>query len=97
MVQSESPGSSLATVYNTLEALCDVGLCQKIITTAGVARYDADISNHLHVVSNDGSVLDVPEELADRISDSLPADVRSQLCGLCNGSKASHLSIRLGV
>ena len=78
-----------------LEALCEKGLCQKIVTGSGVARFDADVSRHLHVVSNDGNVVDVPEDLAEKISDSLPLDLSDQLAGLCECGKASHLTIQL--
>lgn len=95
MVQQTSPGTSKATVYNTLEALCEHGLCQRIVASNGVARFDADCSRHLHVVSEDGAVVDVPEELAESISDSLPIDLQEKLAGLCDCGKASHLTIQL--
>ncbi len=40
---------SLATVYNTLEALCREGLARRLPTGNGCCRYDADTSDHLHV------------------------------------------------
>jgi len=34
---------SLATIYNTLEALCEADLCVKLPVTHGSARYDANL------------------------------------------------------
>ena len=61
---------SLATVYNTLEALCTAGLCQKIMPPAGcasAARYDADIEDHLHVVTPECRLMDVPSAFCQQI------------------------------
>lgn len=61
------PGTSTATVYNTLEALHDAGLCRKITTVGGAARYDADPHEHLHIVLESGEISDVPEDLGARL------------------------------
>jgi len=75
LVHERSPGISLATVYNTLEALCNAGLCQKLHGNGtGGARYDADVTDHLHVVSDDGRILDVPEDLTRELMESLPKE-----------------------
>ncbi|MHC5025066.1 MAG: Fur family transcriptional regulator, partial [Planctomycetota bacterium] len=46
---------SLATVYNTLEALCGAGLARKIATVDGTSRYDGDTSDHVHVRMRDAA------------------------------------------
>jgi Fe2+ or Zn2+ uptake regulation protein len=46
----ELPMTSRATVYNTLKALCDVGLVQEVTHEAGVSRYDANIGRHHHFI-----------------------------------------------
>ncbi len=74
LVESVSPGTSLATVYNTLEALCGAGLARRIATTQGATRYDADLSNHVHAVREDGSVIDLPSDLAEEVIGALTAD-----------------------
>ena len=38
------PGLSLATVYNTLDALCEIGLCIRIPVERGSTRYDANLT-----------------------------------------------------
>lgn len=63
---------SRATVYNTLETLCSVGLARKLPSN-GCCRYDADTSEHMHVCfREDGSVQDVPGDLGLRLAGQLP-------------------------
>ena len=71
---------SLATVYNTLEAFCEAGLVQKIACKGGSVRYDAAVSNHLHLRDQcTGAVADVPEDLSKLILEQLPAPVLKRL------------------
>lgn len=55
---------SLATVYNTLDALCRAGLVRRLPAanggSGGGARYEADLTDHLHLTLSDGRVRDVP-------------------------------------
>lgn len=80
-VREEEPGLSLATVYNTLEAFSNVGLCRKFPGVAGsnACRYDADVGDHAHVVTAGGRVIDVPEDLSRKLLASLPADVMAEV------------------
>jgi Fe2+ or Zn2+ uptake regulation protein len=93
MVQECSPGTSLATVYNTLDALCESGLARRIPTAGGVARYDADTSDHLHAVTVDDEVVDVPADLCDQVLRSLPQGLRQRLEGRL-GARVRHLSVQ---
>lgn len=68
------PGASTATVYNTLEALCNAGLCTRIVTDGGAARFDADQHEHTHIVLEDGRIVDVPEDLSELLANSLSAE-----------------------
>ena len=71
---------SLATVYNTLEALCEVGLARKLPTNNGCCRYDADTSEHLHVCyRNDGKIDDVPNGLGDKLIEQLPRSAIAEI------------------
>lgn len=79
LVESTSPGTSLATVYNTLEALCAAGLARRIATTQGATRYDADVSDHVHAMRDDGVVMDVPSDLASELMAALPRDLSERL------------------
>lgn len=76
-VGGRQPGMSLATVYNTLEALAHAGLCRKIPSASGASRYDADVSEHAHLVTADGRVLDIPADLSQKLMDTIdPALIR---------------------
>ncbi len=94
MVQVESPTTSLATVYNTLEALCSASLARRIATTQGATRYDADVSNHVHVIRDDGIVMDVPSELAAEVMSALPSNLGARLAQ-CVGGDVHRITIEL--
>ncbi len=57
------PRASRATVYNTLNALCEAGVVNAIYLDDAVARYEAVISSHHHFVCRAcGHIEDVPVE-----------------------------------
>ncbi|GIK19852.1 MAG: hypothetical protein AMXMBFR77_05700 [Phycisphaerales bacterium] len=68
-VRNEDESLSLATVYNTLEAFTQAGLCRRIPSTNGngPCRFDAEVHQHVHLALPDGRVLDVPEELGEKL------------------------------
>jgi Fe2+ or Zn2+ uptake regulation protein len=71
---------SLATVYNVLDALVAADLVQRMPTTNGCCRYDADTSPHLHVRYHDTSEIeDVPAELSAKLKDRLPGEVLEEI------------------
>ncbi len=80
LVEPESGRISLATVYNTLEALCSAGLARKLPTTDGCCRYDGDTSPHLHVrFADSDEIADVPEDLSRQLLDRLPHQVIEEI------------------
>lgn len=79
LVRRREPGLSLATVYNSLDALTEAGLCRRLASTGGPTRYDADLRDHVHLVLADGRVLDVPDELASEFLANLPDGLRRRL------------------
>ncbi len=97
LVESARPaphhGTSLATVYNTLEALCDAGLARRIATTQGATRYDADLSNHVHAVREDGSVIDLPGDLAGEVIGTLAEDFAQRVSQRLGG-EFTHLTMQ---
>lgn len=80
-VRTSEPGISLATVYNTLEALTDCGLARRIPcpSGSGPCRYDADMSDHAHIATPDGGVMDVPHDLNQRVLEALPASLMDEI------------------
>uniref|UniRef100_B8HQH7 Ferric uptake regulator, Fur family n=1 Tax=Cyanothece sp. (strain PCC 7425 / ATCC 29141) TaxID=395961 RepID=B8HQH7_CYAP4 len=56
-----APTSSQATVYTSLQALCEVGLVREVLLEEGVRRYDANITPHHHFRCRCcGRIQDVP-------------------------------------
>ena len=73
--ESLEPSMSLATVYNTLEALASAGLCRKLPSACGASRYDADVTEHAHLVTSDGQVMDVPMDLSEKLMGSIDPEI----------------------
>lgn len=95
LVREQSPGTSLATVYNTLEVLCQAGLARRIPTPGGIARFDADISDHLHAVTDSGDVVDVPPDLGAEVMVALPHRIRERLESRL-GVPIRHVMVQFG-
>jgi Fe2+ or Zn2+ uptake regulation protein len=86
---------SLATVYNTLDALCRTGLVRKLPTASGCCRYEADMCEHLHMRFTDCSdIVDVPEELSEALVQSVPRSVLERI-EHAMGVTIDRLSIQL--
>lgn len=49
-VKTVMPHISLGTVYRNLSELCENGQVKRISAVGNVDRYDADISNHTHLI-----------------------------------------------
>lgn len=47
-LNQNAPTSSQATVYTSLQALCEVGLVREVLLEEGVCRYDANVAPHHH-------------------------------------------------
>ncbi len=96
MVSGGDERLSLATVYNTLEALESAGLLRRLPTEDGSARYDADTHPHAHVHLEDtGEIMDVPDELGDALLAHLPRDVIQRLESAL-GVRIESVSLSLG-
>ena len=81
-VSPRMSGMSLATVYNTLEAICRAGLARKLPGAGanGSARYDAGSAEHLHLrCRQSGDVVDAPEDLSDEVVGRIPRDVLQEI------------------
>ena len=79
-VKPGTVGLSRATVYNTLDTLCDAGLARKLPSNSGCCRYDADVSEHLHVsFREDGTIRDVPGELGVKLTKELPHHIIAEI------------------
>ncbi|WP_353473093.1 Fur family transcriptional regulator [Salipiger sp. H15] len=69
--QAEGESVSLATVYNTLRAFCDVGLIQEVTVDGSRSYFDTNTHDHPHFFwEDDGHLTDAPSE--DLIIAKLP-------------------------
>lgn len=77
----KSAEMSLATVYNTLDALESAGLVRRLASRRGnaPARFDADVTSHVHVSTADGRVIDLPHEISERIMAAVPAELLEEV------------------
>ena len=80
-VRDAEGGLSLATVYNTLEAFTERGLCRRLPAAngSGPCRFDADLGRHAHIVLDDGRVLDLPGDLYQQIASEIPQTVLDEI------------------
>ena len=74
-VRDIDPGLSLATVYNTLEALVECRLGRRLSSGGGPCHYDADMDPHVHLTLKDGQLVDVPQDLGERLLAGLSPDL----------------------
>ena len=60
-VKQQGESVSLATVYNTLRAFCEVGLLQEVTVDGTRSYFDTNTHDHPHFYwENDGSLTDAP-------------------------------------
>jgi Fur family peroxide stress response transcriptional regulator len=94
-VAVRTPGISRTTVYRTLETLVRIGVITKAHHPSSVARYDARLDTHHHLVCQR---CDAVIDLADPRLDELPVPdtsrfgfevlgVSVQLRGICRGCR----------
>jgi Fur family transcriptional regulator, peroxide stress response regulator len=95
-VRNSEPGLSLATVYNTLEAFTACGLARRIPCPAGAGpcRYDADTSEHVHITTPDGRVIDLPHDLSQKLLEHLPPEILDEIEDRM-GLKVSGVSVQV--
>ncbi|WP_298838975.1 iron response transcriptional regulator IrrA [uncultured Roseobacter sp.] len=61
--KSQGEAVSLATVYNTLRAFCDVGLVQEVTVDGSKSYFDTNTHDHPHFYwEDDGRLTDAPSD-----------------------------------
>lgn len=93
-LDSEGYHVSRATVYNTLELLCEAGILNRHLFAPNLARYEVARGSHLHLICRKcGSIREVDDPtLTERIlsqnySDFLPEYASSSIYGLCSNCR----------
>lgn len=62
-VKVDYPTISLATIYNTMDTLVDIGVVQEILIDNEKRHFDPDLSSHFHALCRKcGNITDIFEE-----------------------------------
>lgn len=76
-IKKAFPSTSMATVYNTLESLKELGLIRELTIDAHRRHFDPDISSHHHIIcTRCHRIEDIFEELPKMTG--LPASVKEK-------------------
>lgn len=71
-VLKEFPTMSFATVYNTLEALKNIGNVQELKIDSSKKRYDPDMSSHHHLICKRcKAIVDIHKDFEINLPDEL--------------------------
>ncbi|MBD5176294.1 MAG: transcriptional repressor [Bacteroides sp.] len=96
-MESEGYHVSRATVYNTLELLCEAGILNRHLFAPNQARYEVARGNHLHLICRRcGSIREIDDpELSARLlareyPDFIPEYSSSSVYGLCANCRAKE-------
>lgn len=77
-LNKNAPTSSQATVYSSLQALCEVGLVREVLLDQGICRYDANVDPHHHFrCQSCGTISDISWEKFNNIDlNQLPSTLQ---------------------
>jgi len=90
-LEGKFPNMSVATVYNNLRILKEIGLVRELTYGDDSSRFDSNMNEHYHIICNDcGKIvdfhyptLDEIESLAEKISGFEISHHRMELYGKC--------------
>ncbi|MUV38718.1 Peroxide operon regulator [Lentibacillus sp. JNUCC-1] len=96
-LEGKFPNMSVATVYNNLRVLREIGLVRELTYGDASSRFDANVSDHYHIICNECGkivdfhypVLDEIESLAEQVTGFDVTHHRMEVYGVCEecGSK----------
>ena len=82
VVRKKHPTLSLATVYQTLHLLTEIGMLQELGLSDGISRYDPDSSPHINIVcKNCGKIQDYESESVREFFSQIAVELRRALIG----------------
>lgn len=92
------PNMSVATVYNNLKMLIEAGMVQELSYGDNSSRFDADVSNHYHIVCEKcGKIedfmypsLEDVERTAEEVTGFEIHGHRLELHGICRHCRVEH-------
>ena len=82
VIQKKYPTLSIATVYQTLHLLTEIGMIQELGFRDGVTRYDPDTSPHINLVChNCGMIQDYESESVRKFLSQITGELKRPLIG----------------
>jgi Fur family peroxide stress response transcriptional regulator len=82
VVQKKHPTLSLATVYQTLHLLTEIGLLQELGFSDGISRYDPNSSPHINIIcKNCGKIQDYESESVRKFLSQISVELNRRLVG----------------
>ena len=76
VVKKKYPTLSLATVYQTLHLLTEIGMLQELGLSDGISRYDPDTSPHINIICrNCGKIQDFEAESVRKLWSQIIRDL----------------------
>lgn len=94
-LEGKFPNMSVATVYNNLRVLKDIGLVRELTYGDASSRFDCNTSDHYHIICNQcGKIVDFHypsleevESLAEQVTGFDVSHHRLEVYGICNACK----------
>ncbi|KKE78711.1 MULTISPECIES: peroxide-responsive transcriptional repressor PerR [Bacillaceae] len=94
-LEGKFPNMSVATVYNNLRVLREVGLVRELTYGDSSSRFDCNTSDHYHIICNEcGKIvdfhyppLDEVEALAEKVTGFDVSHHRLEVYGICDECK----------
>ena len=81
-VKKKYPTLSLATVYQTLHLLTEIGMLQELGTRDGISRYDRDTSPHINIIcQNCGAIQDYKSKSVEEFLSQITGELKRPLIG----------------
>lgn len=98
-LEGKFPNMSVATVYNNLRILREIGLVRELTYGDDSSRFDSSPEEHYHIICEDcGKIvdfhyptLDEIESLAEKVSGFEISHHRMELYGICNDCVAEKV------
>ena len=82
VVQKKYPTISLATVYQTLHLLTEIGMLQELGFSDGISRYDPNNSPHINIIcKNCGKIQDYESESVRKFLSQITVELKRTLVG----------------
>lgn len=99
-LEGKFPNMSVATVYNNLRVLREVGLVRELTYGDTSSRFEPNMSDHYHVICNScGKIVDFQypvlnevESLAEQITDFDVSHHRLEIYGVCKECQEKPVS-----